>query len=147
MPSFTTSVTVDRPVDEVFDKFMSVDNMGKWLTGFKSIERIGGEPGTVGSKHRMVFEEQGREIEMIERVTTIRKNEAYSFDMEMNMMKGRVAVTFLPRGGKTEIRSQNELEGKKLFWRVMLPFMKSEMAKRQTTDYVKLKDFIESTSG
>jgi uncharacterized membrane protein len=144
MATFTTSVTVERPVGEVYEKFMDPNNMGKWISGLKSVETIEGAPETIGSKYRFRFDERGREIEMLETVTSIKRNEEYSFDMDMNELSGHVSVRFLPKGSLTEIRTRNDYNAKKLVWRMMLPFMKSQMAKRQTTDYLKLKNLIES---
>lgn len=144
MANFTTNVTVDRPVGEVWAKFMSVDAMGKWMKGFQSVETIAGKPETVGSKHRMRFEERGRLIEMIETVTAIRPNEEYAFDTDMPELSGHVSVHFLSRGRSTEIRTDNEFRPKMLLWKMMMPFLKSGMAKRQTTDFLTLKQLIES---
>ena len=38
---------------------MDESKMGEWLEGYKSMEVLEGEPLTVGSKHKMIFEEDG----------------------------------------------------------------------------------------
>ena len=63
------SVTVNAPVSTTFEYFNNPDNMAKWMDNFKSIENISGEKNQVGSKWKLVYDENGKDLVMTETVT------------------------------------------------------------------------------
>lgn len=143
MAEFQTKIQVNQPVAEVFAKFMDIDNMGKWLTGFKKIETVSGNPGDVGSKYKLTFEEKGKEIVMDEEVLEVKENEKFVFRMEMPQMSSHSDVEFHSVNSGTEVVSSTTVEGKGFMWKLAIPMMKSQMKKRQEQDFNKLKALLE----
>ena len=143
MTHISTTVLINRPLGDVYSCFMDKDKLDRWLTGFKSVETILGEPLTVGSKHRMVFSERGKEVEMVETVTSIKENEEFAFLLDHDCMSSENRVTFREVGGGTEITSTSSFQGKGLLWRLMMPLLKGSVRRRQQGDFEKLKRLIE----
>lgn len=66
---YTCEIIINKPIDEVVEKFDSVDNMKEWMPGFQSYEVIEGTIGEVGCKAKLLFDMGKRKIEMIETIT------------------------------------------------------------------------------
>ena len=60
------TVTINQPVEPVWDKLMNPDNLKFWLTGFISAEHVSGELGKVGAISKLKFKERGKEMEVTE---------------------------------------------------------------------------------
>ena len=65
---YSTEVTIDLPRERVIELFDSFDNLVKWQPGLRSYEHLSGTPGEPGAKTRLRYDEDGREMEMIETV-------------------------------------------------------------------------------
>lgn len=138
-----TSVEVNQPVEKSFAVFMDEKYMQDWLMNLKSVETVSGEPNTVGSKYRLTFLEEGREISVTEEVTAYRKNEEFAFHMEHESLNSDVRVLFSPSPAGTQITMLNETRGNDWFMRSMLPLMQSHMSERQERNFNQLKLLIE----
>lgn len=67
---YTSEITIDLPRARVIDLFDDPNNLARWQEGLKSFEHISGSPGQPGAKSRLLFDINGRELEMIETVTS-----------------------------------------------------------------------------
>ncbi|KAA3599343.1 MAG: SRPBCC family protein [Calditrichaeota bacterium] len=144
MPEFEVKVKINKPLETVYSEFMNFENMNKWLTGFRGIETLHGAEGKVGSKYRITFEEDGKEIFFIEEVTGIKENEEFSFRMHHDSFSSENKIRFRRLATQTEVLSRVQAKGNNLLWKLLLPLMKNEMQKRQEKDFIKLKNFVES---
>ena len=68
MLKYTTEVTIDLPRDKVISLFDSFENLSKWQPTLKSYEHLEGEPGQPGTKTRLLYDERGKDMEMIETI-------------------------------------------------------------------------------
>ena len=144
MPKYSVSVEVDVPIEEVWEVYMDESRMDEWLTGFRSMETIEGEPLTVGSKHRLVFEERGKEVVLVETVRVIDPPREFAFDLEHELMNSTMSVTLESIGDdKTRLISQTATSSPKLLWKIIMPFMTPQMRKRHRGDLERLKAMIE----
>lgn len=66
---YTTEVMINLPRQRVIELFDDPDSLQKWQPGLKSFEHLSGEPGQPGSKSKLVYDMNGRKIEMIETIT------------------------------------------------------------------------------
>lgn len=69
---YTCEVTINRPRPDVVALFDNPDHMKVWQEGLQSFEHISGEAGHPGAKSRLVYDMNGRVIEMTE--TIIKRN-------------------------------------------------------------------------
>jgi ligand-binding SRPBCC domain-containing protein len=139
-----TRVTINKPRDVVWAYFVDQKNLSNWLPKVKSIENISGEPMTAGSKFKMTFEEDGREIVMTETMTEVKDKEVFAFILENEIMKANARLTFIDKGDSTEVVENNTFEGGNIFWKSLFVLMKSSMAKNSAEAYNKLKTNVEN---
>ena len=146
MSKFSVSVEVDRPIQHCWDIFMDESRMDEWAIGFKSVETIEGEPMTVGSKHRMVFEERGKEIVFIETVRVIDPPREFTYDLDHEVMNSTVSMTFESVGAEsTRLSCYTDGRPPKLLLKIMMPFMVPQMKKRQFQQLENLKAIMEAS--
>ena len=113
MRSVTSSVTIDRPVEEVFAVLTDVEKTGRWFPGDVEEHWITPPPHGVGSRRRAVVTMFGRRME--------NEAEATEFDPPRRAaMRGispnapfAVGLDFHPTNGGTrvEVTSQIDLRG------------------------------------
>ena len=142
MAKFSVSIEVERPTQHCWDILMDESRMAEWAIGFKSVETIEGEPMTVGSKNRMVFEERGKEIVFIETIMVIDPPREFTFDLDHELMNSTVSMTFESLGAeRTRLSSYTEGRPPKLLFKIMMPQMK----KRQFQQLENLKAMMEAS--
>ncbi len=140
---YQTETLVNADRNTTYALFSDPANTGKWLPGFIRFDHVKGEPMTEGSQWKLVIAQQGEEIEMLETVKIIKPAEQFSFVLEHDIMQTEVDIYFEEHDGKTLIRSINTVKGNGLFWRSLLPLMKSMMENQSEYSYQQLADFIE----
>ena len=146
MAKFSVSLEVDKPIQHCWDILMDESRMAEWAIGFQSIETIEGEPMTVGSKHRMVFEERGKELVFIETVKVIDPPREFTFDLDHEVMNSTVSMTFESVGAeRTRLVSYTDGRPTKLLLKIMMPFMVPQMKKRQFQQLENLKAIMEAS--
>jgi uncharacterized membrane protein len=141
------NVTVNAPVSTTFAYFNNTDNMAKWMDNFKGIENISGEKNQIGSKWKLVYDENGKDLVMTETVTAFEQDKLFAFDMEDEYFKMHIEIRFEEKDGKTIITQIDKGEGKNLPARSMVAIMGTLglMQKQQQGMYNKLKDLVEKT--
>ncbi len=142
--SIKVTVTVNAPVEKVWDIFMNPANLKHWLTGFVSIEHLSGTIGQVGSISKMTFIEHGRQLEIIEKVLHLNSLQQYSFSMQSDTIDSLTDVRFVSIGQITEIIQAVQYSPNGFLMKIFMPFLKGKMKKRMTDDLSNLKAFIES---
>ena len=146
MSKFSVSLEVDKPIQHCWDILMDESRMAEWAIGFQSIETIEGEPMTVGSKHRMVFEERGKELVFIETVKVIDPPREFTFDLDHEVMNSTVSMTCESVGAeRTLLSSHTDGHPTKLLLKIMMPFMVPQMKKRQFQQLENLKAIMEAS--
>lgn len=147
VPSFTyvSQINVNAPAEHAWAVFTDDSRMSEWMEGFKSMENISGNEFEVGSKWKLVIEQGGEEMEMVETVTGFKENELFAFRLENDVMFVDVDITFDEQDGKTEIKAANLVEGRNILWKSLFAMMKSTMASSSQGMYDNLAKMIETT--
>lgn len=65
---YKSEITINLPRQRVIEIFDNPDNLSKWQSGLKSFEHFEGELGQPGAKSRLLYDEGGRKIEMVETI-------------------------------------------------------------------------------
>ncbi len=136
-------VMINEPREEVWKKMMDAGKMGKWLKGFKSIETLSGEPGTVGSKYKIVVEEDGHRFEAIETVKEVIENEKFAFILDGDVLTNDVVIILADKGLTTDYTQAETITGKGIFMRALLYWMQSEFSKRSKDSLESFKKYLE----
>lgn len=140
----TVSVTVNAPVAKTFAVFNNPDNMSKWMDNFIRIENVSGEKNQVGSKWKMHFTENGRELVINETVTDFEQDKHFGFDMEDVFARFHIDIRFEENNGQTIITQTSTGAGNGVMARSMIALMSSQIQKQQQGMYTKLKALAEA---
>lgn len=65
---YTTEVVIDLPRNQVIELFDDPDNLPKWQKGLQLVESLEGFPGMPGARTRLVYDQEGRKVDMTETV-------------------------------------------------------------------------------
>ena len=141
---YTTEIIVKVPLDSFVKKMDNIDNMKHWQRGLQSTEHISGNPGELGSKIKLNYKYDKREMEIIE---TITKNDfpnefcaAYNTKGMNNLQKNYFSET---ADGFTKWVSINEFIPLSFSMRTML-FLMPRAFKKQSLKYMQdFKNFAE----
>ena len=146
MPKYRVSVEVARPIEQAWDLLQDESKMGEWLEGYKGMELLEGEPLTVGSKHKMIFEENGQELSFTETVTVIDPPTEFSFDFDHDMMSSSIQMTLESVGpASTRITNRTKFTANGFFVDLFMLFMTPRMKSRQRRSFARLKALIEAS--
>jgi carbon monoxide dehydrogenase subunit G len=141
---YTCEVTIGLPRDRVVELFDNPDNMSKWMPGLQSFEHLTGEQGQPGATSRLVFDQGGKRVEMIETIVSRTLPDEFSGTYETEGVKNSLVHRFHEDGPeKTRWVSETEFEfsGK---MKMMAPMMKGAF-KEQTQEYMdRFRMFAES---
>jgi len=74
---YQQEITINKPRNEVVEKFSDPDNMEHWQRGFIFMKPINGELGAEGSQNLLKYDMGKREVEMTE--TILKNNLPYEF--------------------------------------------------------------------
>src|SRR6185295_19720799 len=96
------TITINKPVEKVWELFMNPDNVKYWLTGFVSSEHVSGNVGETGSVSQLKFMERGKLVEVIETVMAATPNQQYTFEMEHNAFRAKTDIRLVSFGNRTE---------------------------------------------
>jgi len=137
-------VEIGRPVAEVYRQFADPDNLPRWIAGLQKLETISGTPGEVGSVTRHTYLEKGRIVELVETVTAIEPEKHFGGHLEGQGVSVNIFVDFVDKGERTLMRFRSDFRSQGLMMRLMLPFMKGAVRKRQEGDLRRFKELVES---
>lgn len=143
--TYENSITIEKPVEIVWDVFTDEEKMDQWLVGMQSIETLEGEAMTEGSRYRLVFVMEGEQMDITEQVTQVKENELFAFTLESDPLTSDVAIHFKPvDSNTTELKAITTSEGKGMLWKPIITLSSSVMQQQSQQSYVKLKELIES---
>lgn len=92
---FKCTVDINQPIDKVIELFDNPDNMGKWQDGFISFEHLEGKPGQPGAKSRVMYDFNGRPMELIETVVVRNLPHEFSGTYEHKHMTNSMKNSFI----------------------------------------------------
>lgn len=138
-----TKLTINAPVEKVWQVLMDPANLKHWLTGFVSIEHLSGTPDEPGSTSKIIFQENGRKVEAIETVTAIKPLQQYSISFENKSFTVLTDIRLAAKGNRTEFTQVEQVVFKSFFMKLLMPFIKGAMEKRRDKDLARLKAYIE----
>jgi len=140
------TITINHPVETVWDKLMNPDNLKFWLTGFVSAEHVSGEQGKTGAISKLKFKERGKEMEVIETATAIKPNQQYSSTMTGRAFTVNTDIRLISFGHRTEMIQTVEFFPKQFLMKLFMPFIKGAMKKRTESELIRFKNFVENRS-
>jgi uncharacterized membrane protein len=143
---YNCEVIINVPRERVIELFDNPDNMSQWQPGLQSFEPLSGEPGQPGAKSKLVYDMNGRRVEMVETIVTRNLPEEFSGTYETKGVKNLVSNYFYNENGdKTRWFMENEFKFSGVMM-LMSFFMRGAIRKQTLEDMHRFKAFAESAT-
>ena len=141
---YTVTVEIRLARDRVVTLFDDRANYKRWMPGLKSLERVSGVPGEVGSVHRLTVLWGKREMSMTETVLTRRLPDAVELCYESPGSRNPSWHRFTVLGPElTRYEQESAFETDKLMFKIMQKLMPGWFRKHTLMYMTKFKEFAE----
>jgi uncharacterized membrane protein len=142
--NYETKIEIGRPVNETFAIFKNDTNLGRWMVGFQSLERLEGEAGQAGSLYKVNVLQNGKKFEIMQRIVDREDNRSLIYELDNETLNSHVEMKFNDIGlGRTQLVIKNKLRGKTMLLRSVFPFFKSAFRESDEINYEQLKRMME----
>lgn len=141
---YSASITVDKPVKEVWAVYQDENKMKEWLEGFETIELVKGNKNEIGSEYLVKINQEGQVIEMKEILNDFEEFKNVNFDFDNDFMLMNYDVEFSENQGTTTIKTHSIVKGHGIMMRAFMPFIKSSMIAQEEKNLAALKEVIEA---
>jgi carbon monoxide dehydrogenase subunit G len=144
MAAITQSVTVNRPVAEVWDFISDFENTTRWSKGVLEARRTSGGPLGVGSTLQTVVRAFGRRRTASYLVTEYEPDRAFAFEVSSGAMTSRARYSVEPAGAGTRLTASGEAEVTGLY-RLLTPLLVRILKRHSQDDLANLKRILEAS--
>ena len=142
---YTVGIDIHLPRDRVVALFDDRANYKRWMPGLKSLERVAGVPGEVGSVHRLTFVWGRREMAMTETVLASQLPDRVELAYESPGSRNPSTHRFIALGPElTRYEQDSGFETDKLMFRIMMRLMPGWFRKHTLMYMNAFKAFAES---
>ena len=142
---YTLETIVDAPLSEFIEKMDNAENMKHWQRGLISYDFIDGNPGEVGSKMKLKYDDGKRKFDLIETVVLRDFPHEFHATYEMpgmyNLQKNYFTET---SDGKTKWVSESTFQSEKLMYKIMMTLFPGIFKKQSRIIMEDLKNFVET---
>ena len=132
---YTNEVTINKPIDKVFSDFQNEELMKEGMPEVKSIEILEEKPDKVGSKYKVVVENQGKLVTTTEEVLAYKQNEKLTLHFDAENMLKTDDYTFTSEGNKTKILQTTTCTSDSYVMSCLFPYFKGSL-KRMSQQYL-----------
>ncbi len=143
---YTTEVTINKPIKEVFSLFNDSSKINNWIPELKTIEGIDVKPEKTGSTYKVIFKNKsGEEILLKEKVLAYVPNEKVTLRFNSDTMLKTDDYIFSFVDGNTTIKNNSSCVGNSYLLNCLFPFYKGTLKKIDQGYLNNFKSFIEKT--
>jgi len=138
------SITIDRPVDEVFTFLANLENAPKWQSGLTDSRKLSSGPLGVGSRFEETIRIIGRPIKTICEITAYELDRSMVFKSDSSsVIKYMVEFSFhqMGNGTRVEAKSETQLGG---IWRLLEILFAKEVKRESEAELRRAKEVIEA---
>ena len=140
---YETSVTVNKPLEEVWTKFNDFDQLDQWIHEIKHIKPLKETPDKVGSQYSLTIKNDGGDLIMLETITNYTPMESVSLHYEVGNMLKDDAYTFTDNGHFTIIHGHHTCRGNSYIFRCLFAFFKGMFKKTDQKYMNQFKSWVE----
>ena len=124
--TYSIEITVNKPLAEVFRKYNDPGTLKQWIPELKKLEILEIKAGMVGTKMKMIIENEGQTIELLEEVTVYEENKIIGLSFDAGSMHKSDLVQFTSTGESTLISGDYTCTGSNLFYRSLFSLFKGQ---------------------
>lgn len=140
---YTLSNTINRPLEEVIEKFMEPDGAKHWMEGLQKIERLSDKPHEVGAKSNFHFLHRNKKMKITETILEQNLPDQIKFGFQSTMGYNEVEMLFERLSDNSVKQINNSYFELKGFMKVF-GFLMKGMFKKQSLKYmVAFKKYVE----
>ncbi|MCZ7570174.1 MAG: SRPBCC family protein [Ardenticatenaceae bacterium] len=136
------SVTVNRPVEEVFAFVADQTNAPRWQSGLLEVRRMTDGPLGVGTQHTFVRKFLGRRLEASNEYGEYEPNKTIAFKSTSGPMDFRAGYRTEPIAGGTKLTSWIEMQPKG-FAGLAEPLIAASLRRELAANLGELKELLE----
>ncbi len=141
--TYSTDILINKPVAETYRKYNDPGTLKQWIPGMKSLEIIDIKPGMVGTRMKMIIENEGRKVEILEEVVAYEENKTLGLKLDAGIMTKTDYIEFSESGTSTVMKATYTCKGSNLFYKSLFS-MFSGYLKSIDENYLKnFKSFVE----
>jgi hypothetical protein len=112
---YTTELIIDLPRARVIELLDSLENLRQWHSGLQRYEHLDGEPGQPGARTKLIYDEGGRAVEMVQTIVERDLPDSLTVTYEAGTLYNRVVHRFTEEGpDRTRWQTENEFKLKGL---------------------------------
>jgi uncharacterized protein YndB with AHSA1/START domain len=111
MASVISNITINQPVEKVFDYITAVENHKAWQAGIQDAQVTPAGPVAIGSIYKYTTEVMGRKYETQLQVSAFEPNQKWSIKTVGVPQSVETVYTFAPAGAGTAMTIAMELSG------------------------------------
>ena len=142
---FSCEIIINQPREKVIDLFDNPANHAKWMEGLQSFDHLSGRQGFPGAKSRLLFNHDGRRLELIETILIRNLPEEFSGTYETKGIINKVINYFYEDGPqRTRWVSENNFQFSGLM-NLMSIFIRSAFPKQTHAQMENFKSFAENS--
>ena len=141
--NYSATVSIDKPIDEVFSNFMQIDSVKNWISDIKSVKPVNINPGITGSVYDVVVLNQGQEIVMTEKIMAYVLNEKVTLFYDAENMLKKDDYLFSEENGITTITLNAACQSKSFIMACMFPYFRGTFQAQDQSYLNNFKKFLE----
>lgn len=142
--SYSTQISVDKPLPEVFELFNDASQLHHWIPELKSIEVLDEKPGKTGSTYRMVVSNQGEDISLKEKVLAYVPNEKVTLFFNADGMLKTDDYKFSTNDEGTLIVNSSKCRSNSFILSCIFPYFKGTFKAQDQSYLDNFKTYIEN---
>ncbi|WP_276246936.1 SRPBCC family protein [Haladaptatus sp. YSMS36] len=144
----SASITVDRPIEDVYAYISNVENMANWADGVRNVRYVSGAENEVGATYTSEYTYSGRTTEMSYEITAVEPPNRFAMvGTGPFPFEGELLLTATPTGTRVTNSIDAGADGRftKVMFTVLGPLMRRLMAGQLGKELEILKGELEST--
>lgn len=141
--NYSATVSIDKPIDEVFSNFMQIDSVKNWIPDIKSVKPVHINPGITGSIYDVVVLNQGQEIAMTEKIMAYVLNEKVTLFYDAENMLKKDDYLFSEENGITTITLNAACQSESFIMACMFPYFRGTFQAQDQSYLNNFKKFLE----
>ena len=141
--NYSATVSIDKPIDEVFSNFIQIDSVKNWIPDIKSVKPVHINPGITGSVYDVVVLNQGQEIVMTEKIMAYVLNEKVTLFYDAENMLKKDDYLFSEENGITTITLNAACQSESFIMACMFPYFRGTFQAQDQSYLNNFKKFLE----